>query len=234
MTRQAQDPDIVATSQVLSLKCPLTYMRLNLPIRATTCRHIQCFDATSYLQLQEQGPQWLCPVCSRLAPFESLAVDEYVRDILENTAGDLDQITIDPDGTWNTGQAKNGQPSTPKRAETSQVDDEDDLIIPTSVQSVNSVNSVNSLTGSASGQNTASAVVAAYREYRDATASAGRASSLAASKTGSQNQTTGQKRQREVIDLTLSDDDDEADVRPAKRQNTSASGFSPGPYLTQP
>lgn len=73
---KAQDPDVVATSQVLSLKCPLSYMRLDTPCRSISCTHVQCFDATSYLQLQEQGPQWLCPICNNSAPYEHLAVDE--------------------------------------------------------------------------------------------------------------------------------------------------------------
>lgn len=73
---KANDPDVVATSQVLSLKCPLSYMRLSKPCRGVNCGHIQCFDATSYLQLQEQGPQWLCPICSKSVPFDQLAVDE--------------------------------------------------------------------------------------------------------------------------------------------------------------
>jgi E3 SUMO-protein ligase PIAS1 len=76
VTKKASDPDVVATSQNLSLKCPLSYMRLNLPCRGVSCNHIQCFDATSYLQLQEQGPQWLCPICNKPAPFEQLAIDE--------------------------------------------------------------------------------------------------------------------------------------------------------------
>jgi len=76
MLSKAKDVDIEATSQVMSLKCPLSYMRLSLPCRGMGCKHVQCFDATSYLQLQEQGPQWLCPVCSNPARFEQLAVDE--------------------------------------------------------------------------------------------------------------------------------------------------------------
>ena len=76
VNKKAQDPDVVATSQVLSLKCPLSYMRLVTPCRSLSCTHIQCFDATSYLQLQEQGPQWVCPICNKSAPFEQLAVDE--------------------------------------------------------------------------------------------------------------------------------------------------------------
>ncbi len=51
-------------------------MRLGIPVRATSCKHIQCFDATSYLQLQEQGPQWVCPICNQPAAFANLAVDE--------------------------------------------------------------------------------------------------------------------------------------------------------------
>ncbi len=77
VAKKASDPDVVATSQNLSLKCPLSYMRINQPCRGLGCSHIQCFDATSYLQLQEQGPQWICPICNKLAPFETLAVDEY-------------------------------------------------------------------------------------------------------------------------------------------------------------
>jgi E3 SUMO-protein ligase PIAS1 len=76
LNKKAQDPDVVATSQVLSLKCPLSYSRLATPCRSMSCTHIQCFDATSYLQLQQQGPQWLCPICNKSAPFEQLAVDE--------------------------------------------------------------------------------------------------------------------------------------------------------------
>lgn len=73
---KSNDPDIQATSQVMSLKCPLSYMRLSLPCRGMGCSHIRCFDCTSYLQLQEQGPQWVCPICNGPAPFEQLAVDE--------------------------------------------------------------------------------------------------------------------------------------------------------------
>jgi E3 SUMO-protein ligase PIAS1 len=76
VNKKNADPDVVATSSVLSLKCPLSYMRLQTPCRGTQCTHIQCFDATSYLQLQEQGPQWKCPICNKSVSFEQMAVDE--------------------------------------------------------------------------------------------------------------------------------------------------------------
>ncbi|TQN73533.1 E3 SUMO-protein ligase pli1, partial [Colletotrichum shisoi] len=126
ISRKAADTDIVTTSQVLSLKCPLSYMRLDVPCRSVNCSHIQCFDATSYLQLQEQGPQWLCPICNKSAPYEQLAVDEYVRDILANTSKSLDQVTIEPDGQWRVNLAQDDGKPTNGGSGLVDDDDEDD------------------------------------------------------------------------------------------------------------
>lgn len=75
---KAEDSDIVATSCIMSLKCPLSTLRIGIPCRSTVCSHNQCFDATSFLQLQEQAPTWTCPVCSKLVNFGDLEVDLYV------------------------------------------------------------------------------------------------------------------------------------------------------------
>ena len=76
---KVKDPDIVATSSVMSLKDPVSYLRIQLPCRSNVCSHNQCFDATSFLQLQEQAPTWSCPICSKTVAFGSLAVDQYVK-----------------------------------------------------------------------------------------------------------------------------------------------------------
>ncbi|KAI0512689.1 PINIT domain-containing protein [Xylaria bambusicola] len=131
INKKANDPDVVATSTVLSLKCPLSYARLSTPCRSVLCQHIQCFDAASYLQLQEQGPQWLCPICNQAAPFENLAVDEYVRDILENTADATEQVTIEPDGRWSAQKTETvPKKSRHSNAKTS-IDVEDDVSVVT-------------------------------------------------------------------------------------------------------
>ncbi|KAG8532030.1 uncharacterized protein KY384_003666 [Bacidia gigantensis] len=100
MQSRAEDQDIVATSSVLSLKCPLSYMRIDVPCRSTVCKHNQCFDATSFLQLQEQAPTWSCPVCHENVKFSNLQVDQYVEDILKSTPRSVDQVTIEPSGHW--------------------------------------------------------------------------------------------------------------------------------------
>lgn len=110
MVQAASDPDIEATSMVLSLKCPLSTLRISVPIRSLGCKHNQCFDSVSYLQLQEQAPTWQCPICNVAAPYHSLVIDEYVQDILDKTPKSLDQVTVEPNGKWST-QALTPAPS---------------------------------------------------------------------------------------------------------------------------
>ncbi|KAE8419362.1 PINIT domain-containing protein [Aspergillus pseudocaelatus] len=100
MKSRADDTDIVATSSVMSLKCPLSTLRIAVPCRSVICTHNQCFDAYSFLQLQEQAPTWSCPVCSKATSFESLQIDQYVDDILRSTSPDVEQVVMEPDGRW--------------------------------------------------------------------------------------------------------------------------------------
>lgn len=47
----------------VSLKCPITFKRIVLPARGQECKHIQCFDLESYLQVNSERGTWRCPVC---------------------------------------------------------------------------------------------------------------------------------------------------------------------------
>lgn len=73
---KSEDAEIVATSSIMSLKCPLSTLRIDVPCRSSVCSHNQCFDASSFLQLQEQAPTWTCPVCNKAAAYEHLQVDQ--------------------------------------------------------------------------------------------------------------------------------------------------------------
>ena len=112
MKSKAEDPDIVATSMIMSLKCPLSYARIQVPCRTVNCRHNQCFDASGYLQLQEQAPVWTCPICNVPAAISLLVFDEYVDEILHTTSTNIDQVTIEPTGQWSTTIKAEG-PNTP-------------------------------------------------------------------------------------------------------------------------
>ncbi|CAG2060797.1 unnamed protein product, partial [Timema podura] len=52
------DSEIATTSLRVSLVCPLGKMRMVTPCRASTCYHLQCFDANTYLMMNERKPTW--------------------------------------------------------------------------------------------------------------------------------------------------------------------------------
>ena len=45
------DNEIATTSLRVSLLCPLSKARIQIPCRPTTCNHLQCFDASTFLQV---------------------------------------------------------------------------------------------------------------------------------------------------------------------------------------
>lgn len=199
MAKKASDPDIETTSTVLSLKCPISTLLCDLPVRGIACKHNQCFDAESYLQLQQQAPTWLCPICNNSTPYFNLAVDEYVQDILKKTSRSLDQVTVEPNGKWST---------VPKVEETSfgngsaiALGDDDDFVVVPQVDRRS--------------QSTSTPT------YGNATYSpAAHAHGHRASSTFEIPRKPSGKRpisQVVTVDLTLSDDDDDEPPRPAQK-----------------
>lgn len=165
------------------------------------CKHITCFDATSYLQLQEQGPQWLCPLCNSSAPFDQLAVDEYAKEILEKTSDSEEQVTIEPDGSWKSQSAVERETrSNGYSGNSAKIEDDDDLLI-LSTPYFNGLDGFGTPSRAlATGSSTPTP-----QQPPAATARSG-----------------GAKRTAEVIDLTFSSDEDEPVARPAKRQNVGS------------
>jgi len=186
MMKKANDPDIEVGSSVMSLKDPISTLRIVTPCRSTVCTHNQCFDADSFLQLQEQAPTWTCPICSKTISYEALAVDQYVEEILSK-ARNTDQVTIQPSGEWST--EKDVKPK-----QNGHHDDSDDDLIE----------------------------IPDYRVQAIKTEAAPTPTSLSTPPLPSRETSTAprsaQKRKSEVVDLTLSDDDEP--VRPTKKGRT--------------
>ncbi|KAL3320120.1 E3 SUMO-protein ligase pias2 [Cichlidogyrus casuarinus] len=102
---QADDDLILPTTISVQLVCPLSKSRISLPVRASTCSHIQCFDATSYLLLNSNKPTWLCPVCDGPAPYSLLLVDQVIMDALkQESTSNTDTIIFNQNGEWTPGE----------------------------------------------------------------------------------------------------------------------------------
>ncbi len=199
MVTKVQDSDIEATSSIMSLKCPVSTLRIDVPCRSTVCGHNQCFDASSFLQLQEQAPTWTCPVCYKAVNFEALTVDHYVNDILNQTPKSVDQVVIEPTGEWS--QTSDGNSSLKPNGNRASSDDEDlveikDMPRVAAVKSEATSLSIRTPPTSSREQSTSSAAPPS----------------------------TGDKRARgQVIDLTFSSDEDDEPPRAPKRQSTNTS-----------
>lgn len=202
---KAQDPDIITTSSVMSLKDPISTMRISLPCRSNVCTHNQCFDGSYFLQLQEQAPTWTCPVCNKTLSYQSLCVDSYVQDILQNTSSTVEQVTIEPDGQWKAvvqGEDTNTRATSKPRAAYDNDSDDDDIIeIQDTPKKTDKIDKVKTEGASAT------------PSLAQQTPPVSRETSTVAPKSN--------KRPSAVIDLTLSDDDEDEPPRPAKRTNTS-------------
>ncbi|RDB28615.1 E3 SUMO-protein ligase pli1 [Hypsizygus marmoreus] len=107
----SEDDDIIAGPQKMSLKCPLSFMRINTPCRSSQCVHSQCFDATSWFSVMEQTTTWLCPVCERALDSKDLIIDGYFDEILKQTPESVEDVIVEADGEWHTSDNKYGSPA---------------------------------------------------------------------------------------------------------------------------
>jgi E3 SUMO-protein ligase PIAS1 len=180
----------------MSLKDPVSTTMITIPCRSTLCTHNRCFDAECFLQLQEQAPTWQCPICNKTISFEALAVDEYVQEILDRAPKGTSQVTIEPDGQWSTEN---------DISNTNGYDDDDsdeDLVEITDFR-----------------------LAAIKHEAMHTPQSLARTPPLP-SREASSAPRTGNKRNSDFIDLTLSDDDES---RPTKKVAYSTPSSLPDP-----
>ncbi|XP_065342228.1 E3 SUMO-protein ligase PIAS2 isoform X2 [Cloeon dipterum] len=102
------DCEIATTSLRVSLMCPLGKMRMCVPCRPSTCTHLQCFDASLFIQMNERKPTWNCPVCDKPALFDTIVIDGYFQEVLLSPRLPLDcnEIQLTSDGSWTIISAK--------------------------------------------------------------------------------------------------------------------------------
>ncbi|CAH1738368.1 unnamed protein product [Aphis gossypii] len=102
-TLSNDDPELATTSTYrFSLVCPLSMMRMKIPTKSIHCDHLQCFDATYFILMNEKKPTWKCPICNKPCFYNDLLVDNYFLEVVSSpTLKDCtNEVEILPDGTW--------------------------------------------------------------------------------------------------------------------------------------
>jgi E3 SUMO-protein ligase PIAS1 len=128
MKSRAEDDDIVAGPTIMSLKDSVSYLRIQVPCRGTQCKHYNCFDLHSFLEMQKQAPLWTCPICDKHASFENVVLDKYFEDILERAPRNVDSVTVQPDGIWSADAPVSNKRQRDDDSDDSD-DDSDDLVV---------------------------------------------------------------------------------------------------------
>lgn len=92
----------------VTFKDPLTTQRMKLPARVEECKHLQCFDAIQFLQINEQKQTWACPLCKEQVKFENIVIDDFFLTILQssNLSKESEKIILLKDGTWTESKTK--------------------------------------------------------------------------------------------------------------------------------
>lgn len=101
---------------------------MSTPCRASTCFHLQCFDASLFLQMNERKPTWNCPVCDKSALYDNLVIDGYFQEVLNShkLLPDVNEIQLLQDGSWENLVIKKEKDKDKEKNETKAVADSRD------------------------------------------------------------------------------------------------------------
>ncbi|CDW81262.1 miz zinc finger family protein [Stylonychia lemnae] len=61
--------------------CPITRKPIKYAARGELCRHLECFDLETYVNMNHQHKRWKCPSCNKRA--HSLMIDSYFSQIVD-------------------------------------------------------------------------------------------------------------------------------------------------------
>ncbi|KAF0752700.1 E3 SUMO-protein ligase PIAS2-like [Aphis craccivora] len=132
------DPDLATTTSYrFSLLCPLTKMRMKIPVKSIHCNHLQCFDAITFILMNEKKPTWMCPTCNKPCLYDNIQIQNYFLEVVTSpTLKDCSkEIELLADGTWRvyeeTIETKNtnSTPNNVKPIESVDLDSDDEKCI---------------------------------------------------------------------------------------------------------
>eukprot|EP00667_Euglena_gracilis_P005477 EG_transcript_5519 len=91
----AEDDGLTCTWYNLNLKDPMTFTRINHPVRGRDCEHLACCDLATLLRQSREmrnSFEWACGICQR--PMAGLVYDPEVRALLQRHPA-LTEIKVD-------------------------------------------------------------------------------------------------------------------------------------------
>ncbi|EKX47387.1 hypothetical protein GUITHDRAFT_152098 [Guillardia theta CCMP2712] len=122
------EDDIILEKQELSLLCPLSLVRMRVPVRGDCCEHIQCFDQDawhSFVSKQNSNRPPHCPICKK--PVTTTSEDPRFARLLELVPKETSKVWVDEE--WQPVIEEDDQVSKKARYEDLQNDSDSDVIV---------------------------------------------------------------------------------------------------------
>jgi len=91
---------IIDSTVTISLKCPISLMRIVNPVRGIKCQHVQTFELDSFLSINYKHGKWVCPICNKRTTTADLKYDEWFSELLKKIPEDIDKVQIDEKGNY--------------------------------------------------------------------------------------------------------------------------------------
>ncbi|KDP25375.1 hypothetical protein JCGZ_20531 [Jatropha curcas] len=94
------DSDIIEGPSRVSLNCPISYSRIRTPIKGHSCKHLQCFDFSNFIEINSRRPSWRCPHCNQHVCYSDIRVDQNMVKVLKEVGENVVNVIISVDGSW--------------------------------------------------------------------------------------------------------------------------------------
>ncbi|XP_062074447.1 E4 SUMO-protein ligase PIAL2-like [Humulus lupulus] len=94
------DLDLIEGPSRISLNCPISYTRISTPVKGHSCKHLQCFDFSNFININSRRPSWRCPHCNQHVCYSDIRLDQNMVKVLKDVGKDIADVIISTDGSW--------------------------------------------------------------------------------------------------------------------------------------
>uniref|UniRef100_A0A5B7AMW3 Putative E3 SUMO-protein ligase pli1 n=1 Tax=Davidia involucrata TaxID=16924 RepID=A0A5B7AMW3_DAVIN len=94
------DSDIIEGPSRISLNCPISFRRIETPVKGHSCKHCQCFDFDNFVDINSRRPSWRCPHCNQYVCYTDIRVDQNMAKVLREVGENVADVIISADGSW--------------------------------------------------------------------------------------------------------------------------------------
>ncbi|CCD14534.1 unnamed protein product [Trypanosoma congolense IL3000] len=88
------DPGVDDGEAVVTLRCPLSYSRIQMAGRGRHCTHLACFDVVTFVKSCLRSNSWNCPICDGPILIDDVRMDRTVQAAIDSLGPDEYSVVL--------------------------------------------------------------------------------------------------------------------------------------------